>query len=630
MPCSSLQRAFAWVAVADTRFPNAIHDESAAFRGYFCPYKNGHILHKEEGQPLEISIDTKLIQSESEHNLQTRNRDDEFLALYDAGLNIAPAASARDARSLVYNRLARADFEHLLSGLFRYQRIYAALGHTSGHLFAVSCITHRALEFICRELGERGIARWAISPGLDGSGAGHLIFQCKDGYIPDQPVQLPTGDVVDIYGSGRCILLPPSIDPDGEVYRWRHKEQGLPPSVHLSELEWLGIQKNLRSRITDPWERMPPRNQAFLKELVPHAHETRLFAVAYEASASDIPVSEAVETLLPAARRNGLPDTAVYRAVGSAYSRECETAYNLAASAVDRGYAWIARHHWPPRFLSALIVACALLALYRYAQNGVFRAAYTQLQALTRLHPDTISRALKYLVEVGFVVRTPRVMKSEPARWRLGSDVLRAELVSESGMRDLADVLLWDTDARERNALGPVAILLYWRMLPLERPANSRELTEVTPFSRRQVDYALKKLAREPDPWVRKTDEGWIVVRRPQSLKEIPQWMDEEFAGIPGVGGKGMLRRERLHQKRSKWAMRGIERGLYRQSRGERKWSGSRKGAKMIERARRSPRWKRCRVVPIRSRVEVNEYRKQRRIRVIRLAGFFRNQARRI
>lgn len=516
---------------------------------------------------MEISIDTTIENSEPDYDPFACNRA-EILAYHDAGLNVAPAASARNARSLVRNRLVRADLEHLLDSVYQGQPLCAALGHTSGHLFAVSCITYQTLDYICRELGERGIARWAISPGLDGNGAGYLVFQCKDGYVPDQLIRLPTGDVADIYGSGRCILLPPSIDSDGEVYRWLHKEQGLPPSVHLSELEWLGVQKNLRSLITDPWELMPPRNQKFLREWMPRDYaETRLFAVACEASARNIPRSDAVNTLLPAARRNGLPETAVYRAVESAYNRECKTASALAASSVDRGYAWIAHHRWPARSTSALIMAFALLVLYRRAQGGVFSAAYTQLQAITRFHPDTIASALKHLVDAGFITKAPRESRVGPARWRLGPQVLATEPDVASGMRELADVLLWDTDARERKAFGPVGLVVYWRLLPFERPARSCEIAELLPFSRRQVDYALQKLARGPNPWVRETDAGWVVVRRPKSLKETPQFLDEELAGTPEVGGKGKQRLEKLAQKRSQWAIGPIERGLYRQNR---------------------------------------------------------------
>lgn len=515
---------------------------------------------------MEISIDTTIEYSEPDYDPFACNRA-EILAYHDAGLNVAPAASAQNARSLVRNRLVRAGLEHLLDSLYQGQPVYAALGHTSGHLFAVCCPTDDVLNSICDELDKRGIARWAITPGLDDY-AGLLLFQCKDGYVPDQPVRLPTGDVADIYGSGRCILLPPSIDPDGVVYRWRHREQDLPPCVHLSELGWLGVQKNPRSLITDPWELMPPRNQAFLTERLPQDYaETRLFAVACEASARNIPRSDAVSTLLPAARRNGLPETAVYRAVQSAYSRECETASDLAGTTLDRGYTWIAHHRWPARSTSALITACALLVLYRRAQGGVFSAAYTQLQAITRFHPDTIASALKYLVHAGFITKAPRESRAGPGRWRLGPQVLATEPDAASDMRELADVLLWDTHARERKAFGPVGLAVYWRLLPFERPARFREIAESLPFSKHQVDYALEKLARGPNPWVRETDEGWVVVRRPKSLKETPQFLDEEFAGTPEVGGKGKRRLEKLAQKQSQWAIGLIERGLYRQNR---------------------------------------------------------------
>lgn len=515
---------------------------------------------------MEISIDTTIENSEPDYDPFACHRA-EILAYHDAGLNVAPAASVQNARSLVRNRLVRADLEHLLDSVYQGQPVYVALGHTSGHLFAVCCSTCEVLNSICDELEKRGIARWAITPGLDDY-AGLLLFQCKDGYVPDQRIRLENGGEVKIHGSGRCIPLPPFIDPNGVVYRWRHKEKDLPPCIHLSELEWLGVQKNLRSLITDPWELMPPRNQKFLRERMPRDYaETRLFAVACEASARNIPRPDAVSTLLPAARQNGLPETAVYRAVQSAYDRECKTASDLAGTTLDRGYTWIARRRWPARSTSALITACALLVLYRRAQGGVFSAAYTQLQAITRFHPDTIACALKYLVDAGFITKAPRESRAGPGRWRLGPQVLATEPDVASGMRELADVLLWDTDARERKAFGPVGLAVYWRLLPLERPARSREIAESLPFSKRQVDYALQKLARGPNPWVRETDEGWVVVRRPKSLKETPQFLDEELAGTPEVGGKGKRRLEKLAQKRSQWAMRPIERGLYRQNR---------------------------------------------------------------
>lgn len=494
----------------------------------------------------------------------------DLLAAYDIGLNVAPAASEIDARSLIFGRPIRAHLEELLV-TYRPQRpIYVALGYTSGNLFAVACSTRKTLKYVCDALKDRDIARWAMCPGLDGYGAGLLLFRSKDGHVPRQVAKVESGDAVGIYSSGKCLLLPPHIDANGEVYQWLYKEGDAPPEVHLADLEWLGVRPNLLPQDADPWHTMPSRVLAFLTTRVSSkGAETQLFAAAYEVSARGIPRAEALEKLLPAARRNKLSEAAVNRAIESAYSRECQTASALAALNIDRAYAWIEHHEWTARTMSARIAACALLKVYPHAQDGVFAASYIQIEQLTRQSPETIRRALEYLQEAGFIKRLPRRYKNYATRWQLADAVLKTAPDAGSRERVSAEALLWDTDARERAGIGVNGLLVFDQMLSLDHPARPRELAERCQLNIWQVRYVLRrKLSSGPRPLVSQTDEGWIVVRRPASQEETPQWLDEEVAAPRGVRGKGKQRRYALERKRSKWILAPIDRALFRRNGG--------------------------------------------------------------
>jgi hypothetical protein len=100
---------------------------------------------------------------------------------------------------------------------------------------------------------------------ITGSGGRHLIFSVPQGHAFGNKLPVisawlkdttgkATGGVIDVKGKGGLIVLPPSIHPNGNLYRWED------PDTAIAELPLAWCQNPTALSLTDP-ERRPRRGR---------------------------------------------------------------------------------------------------------------------------------------------------------------------------------------------------------------------------------------------------------------------------------------------------------------------------------------------------------------------------------
>jgi len=248
-----------------------------------------------------------------------------------------------------------------------------------------------------------------------------------------------------------------------------------------------------------------------------------------------------------------------------------------------RAESWISGQQWTGRTgPSTRAVAVALIERARVGgSSGLFRAAVRELAELARCTPNTAQKALQRLQGRDFVQWAGTDQRSGGNLWKFGPAVAatgtpagfapvgprrsptgaidpdgrdrqrcESDTLPYTGKLDSVSITHRSagTDAAERGALGPVAVVVY-REITL-RPARSQaEIAARCGLSIDQVKRALAKLralAPEGLPLVTYTRAGGYV-----GHERSDDWLDQHIAEPAGTLGAADRRRAKHEQQRS-------------------------------------------------------------------------------
>ena len=173
--------------------------------------------------------------------------------LHKRGLNVFPIPRGHKEpyilRPLFYGRLHRCGhsckIRHApnLESLFDMQNIAVMMGRTSENLFAIDCDTQADFRGMAAELDRRGLPYWAYTSRRGGS----YLMRLAEGEAKNKT--LKGWEHVEIWGSMHYVILPPSIHPSGELYRWKTSDpyrlpiDEKPPLVSIQALDWLEVER---------------------------------------------------------------------------------------------------------------------------------------------------------------------------------------------------------------------------------------------------------------------------------------------------------------------------------------------------------------------------------------------------
>jgi hypothetical protein len=398
------------------------------------------------------------------------------LDLYHLGLNVMPVLYGQKRggstwKRLQYTRLHRDALHLIFSGLCN---IAVMCGRTSRNLFVIDCETQEAFAYHLNQTKKRGIPMFAVET----SRGGHLWFFSADGEIEN--IEKGKMSQVEVRGSNRYVVCPPSLHPSGKEYRWLTEPELLePPTVNLSQIDWLvdnaGRPIKLKivrlSRTSTKSERIQqaerlasklkpdhdPRIFQLSKQtldylecgssLTPGTRNNRLFRAACDMLGCEFPAA-AVSTLLgPIARASGLTPKEVEATLHSAASRTRTAArpknsnrFTPLPQGWDYALAYIRTTEWPGRTYSTdKAIALALVERARLGSNedGTFRGSLRDLGVLARRsNRQKISASLKRLQKRRFIVKARGLDKlSEASLWQFHPDMLQqGRQAVESGL----------------------------------------------------------------------------------------------------------------------------------------------------------------------------------------------------
>lgn len=376
----------------------------------------------------------------------------EALALHRLGFNVFPMPFAQKAGypwlQVQYVRLAEDD----IPALFRYRANLAVMvGRTSGNLFVIDCETPAEFERQRAKLRAIGVTAWEVRTG---GGGGHLYLGSTDGEVANLTLikakSLGLGDL-EIHGSRRYVLAPPSVHPDtGVFYKWLARDGDGPPVVPHGALDWLPLALTTSARRTagapratrEPGESVMSASYAEVAlaeevERVASAPEgTRndtlnraAFALGQLVAVGALDENEVWDALFDAALDAGLSKGETARTIdsgltaGMANPRSAGTR-RAPERVADQLRAWVSAQTWHGKAgASRRAVALALAERARTARNGTWRASEREVATLARVARDTVTSALRYLTEAGAVARAGEDATSNATLWKLAATV---------------------------------------------------------------------------------------------------------------------------------------------------------------------------------------------------------------
>ncbi len=385
----------------------------------------------------------------------------EALTLHRLGFNVFPMPFAQKAgypwKAVQYVRLAEDD----IPALFRYRANLAVMvGRTSGNLFVIDCETPAEFERQRATLRSIGVTAWAVRTG---GGGGHLYLRSADGELANLTLtkaqSLGLGDC-EVRGCRCYVLAPPSVHPDtGVFYEWLARDGDGPPVVPLAALDWLplalaaarGTAGAPHQQTQEPGESVASASYAetaFAEEVerVASAPEgTRndtlnraAFALGQLVAVGALDENEVWDALFDAALDAGLSKGETARTIDSGLTAGMakprgNVPQRPRTATADQLRAWVSAQTWHGKAgASRRAVALALAERARTARNGTWRASEREVATLARVARDTVTRALKYLQEVGAIARAGEDATSSAALWKLGATVGCSDSDSEA------------------------------------------------------------------------------------------------------------------------------------------------------------------------------------------------------
>jgi len=510
--------------------------------------------------------------------------------LHSIGLNVLPQPLGQKGgypwRRLQYCRLSLNHKSYGLSNLFAGACNLAIMcGRTSGNLFVIDCETLWSFQYHTEQVRKRGIALWAVKT----SRGGHIYLRALDGEVHN--IELGTLWGAEIKGQRGYVLAPPSVHPSGAIYQWYAQEGEAPPSVYISQIDWLTDSHNNRvslsvDRTSQSNEHNFPtdirtRNNLSRKtrEYIKSGHtvaegsrNNRLFSAACDLNGNHYTFSQAISLLEPVATASGLDAVEVRKTIRSAYSKSREPARPIFKYKEKKNnqiwyhaFLFATKHKWTGRTKTTdQVIFLALCERARLSSKAasdtsdgnkqLFRASIRELAALARMGTNTVQKALKRLIEQKLIKKSGYDKTSQATLWQFEVDVISIGKEIELNLDTVGiaphwlrfSVSIFNLDASERGALGHSVMFVYQAMLELEEKLMPSKIAELLGISINRVNYALRKLRRFA--LVRRLRGGWRVVR-----KQITA-LDEYVAQFADMLGKGQARRARFQREREVYA----------------------------------------------------------------------------
>lgn len=471
------------------------------------------------------------------------------LELYDIGMNVFPQPIGQKGgypwKRLQFVRLNRDHHLYGVESLFIGQCNLAIMcGRTSDNLFIIDCESRASFEHHIKQLRQQDIPVWASKTAR----GGHIYLRATNGEIHN----VPSGRLkeTEIKGRNGYVLAPPSLHPSGTYYRWLHQEGEAPPTIDITQINWLvdDCGKTVRLKY-DPVSHYTPgiridTYQTLSKETRNYINEGHLISEGYRnntlfASACDLAgngytYEQTCKLIADKAIASGLSHEEVRNTLRSAYKKE-RTPTNKSYIKGDWYYALHflvneklqGRKSATERAVILTLIERARLIHYHSNANN-FRASIREIASQAKLSTRTVQLTLMALMEKQWITRNIPDRESYANTWQFGEQVITKGKEYELKTNTLApltpwleySVLLFNSDMVERRSLGHGALFLYRMMVGLCMPLMPLALSELTGLTVNQVNYALSKLRLFS--LVERTSLGWIALMMSEAtLKKI-------------------------------------------------------------------------------------------------------------
>lgn len=500
--------------------------------------------------------------------------------LHDIGLNPFPLPFGKKGgypwKKLQFTRLDRNDEQYGLLTLFSgYCNIGVMCGRTSRNLFVIDCESPAALEHHIAHMQARHIPLW-VSETQRG---GHIYLLCADGEVSNiSPAIMRDAE---IKGTKGYVLAPPSMHPSKKAYTWLYKEGTEPPTVSVSQIDWLqdtyGNQLTLEAHQPKPIDKL----KIHKKPISPLSRRTRqyieightinegsrnneLFSAACDMSGNNYTLHETFNTLYPPASTSGLSTQEIQATIRSAYSQPRTPAKPNQPHTRRYDWQWaviFADHSkWNGRTATsqrAIFTALIHRAKASSNEDGLFRASIREIAILARTGTATVQRILKDFQnnDNQLIIKCGYDKTSQATLWKFPKQVieygkqLNIDTLEESPQWLSSSVSLFSLpDSVERSALGYNGLLVYRVMLTHDQPILPKALAEMTDLAPYQVKYALKKLMSYD--LIYRDEVGWIAHVYDDTELDLKVHEKKE------VIGKGQARAKRFAKERAIYAGR--------------------------------------------------------------------------
>lgn len=546
---------------------------------------------------LEFPKETEI--AADSHTLQT-NKFSEIqqsaFTLHDIGLNPFPLPIGRKGgypwKKLQYTRLDRDDEQYGLQMLFSGQcNIGVMCGRTSRNLFVIDCESPASLHYHIAQMQKRNIPLWVAETQR----GGHIYLLCADGEVTN----IPTGILPDaeIKGSNGYVLAPPSVHPSRKRYTWIHQDGSEPPTVSITQLDWLYDTFNnritLEAHQSKPITNIRPQKRPYsplsrrTRNYILNGHtisegsrNNELFSASCDMAGNNFSQADVFNTLFPPAHTSGLSTHEIQATIQSAFSQPRTPAKPQSSqSSTNDDWQWailFADHHqWQGRTATsqrAIFTALIHRAKVSSNEDGLFRGSIREIALLARKGTGTVQRILKdfqssnhpYIIKCGYDRTSNATLWKFPEHLIQTAKQLNIDTLKESPQWLSSSVsVLSLPDSVERSGLGYNGLLVYRAMVDYGKAILPKALSEWVDLAPHQVKYALKKLQKHE--LVYRTDEGWCAhVYDDEAL-------DMKVQQKKNIIGKGQRRAQRFAKERSIYAGRQLfyarmryERDLYK------------------------------------------------------------------
>jgi len=461
------------------------------------------------------------------------------LDLYRRGFNVFPLPAVWEWRAvaspnnpnkkppylvkpLFYSRLHNCDETCRHKGridftpLFDRANIGLMMGRTSGNTFAIDCDSQDSFDSIGQEIKALRLPYWAIQSHRGGA----YILRLAEGEASNQDKTKSSFADVEIWGNRHYIVIPPSIHPQGTVYRWVTPEPrySLPkgetlPTTSILALDWLGATLAIKER--KKWQEPDlfglPEWGAMLSydNRMMYANGARegqrnnkLTSLAYDMAGIRVEYNEAKEILFEAAGRciPSYSENETLAILKSAYSRRRQPARKSGggtkpwqqAKHFAQSYDW--RGTFGRRALKCQAVFMACVERARCDNSEVWRASKRELSELANTSDSTAWELMVELRNHELIFKVGQNADTNANLYRFG-DMSKCTPIpppcSSSGVN--LDIRKTQVEQDVFSKLGERSWLV-WKYLTTNPSKNANVIAKRTGWPRSSVYAVLPRL----------------------------------------------------------------------------------------------------------------------------------------